>query len=305
MTQVSGIQRQALTAMQCLPTGGRKPRNLVHFQVDKELDGELDLLSDLAHFLAEGATPEWGNAPCLTAKSPKPTKSPQHSLALVAGTQPKVLAVASSIQSCSWSQARPGRERPDPVRYPHHWITDEMSQPSSPHPHWWREIKASGKLNVGAYIVHEEYDDYSAKHHALWFLPLTHQEASRWWNTPPTLQGLCPQDFLPPCLWPLEFQDHLTVEDTGCSQDAVGLCRSIQSQVRSPMQSHQGAPSMHGPIDDHQWRWCYGSLPVEEKSGPSPTLEEETALPGEGDGISGAPGPAPQQVEIPRFIEPV
>ena len=24
------------------------------------------------------------------------------------------------------------------------WIAEEMSQPSNPHPHWWREIKVSG-----------------------------------------------------------------------------------------------------------------------------------------------------------------
>ena len=44
--------------------------------------------------------------------------------------------------------------------------------------------------------------------------------------------------------------------------------------------------------------------PDEEESGPSPTPEEEATLLGEGDGLSGVPGPTPQQVEIPRFIEP-
>ena len=43
---------------------------------------------------------------------------------------------------------------------------------------------------------------------------------------------------------------------------------------------------------------------VEEESGPSPTLEEETTLLGEGDGLSGAPGSAPLQAEISSFVEP-
>ena len=41
---------------------------------------------------------------------------------------------------------------------------------------------------------------------------------------------------------------------------------------------------------------------VEEESGPSLTLEEETALLDKENGLSGAPGPAPLQVEIPRFV---
>ena len=44
--------------------------------------------------------------------------------------------------------------------------------------------------------------------------------------------------------------------------------------------------------------------PVEEKSGLSPTPEEEATLLGEGEGPSNAPAPAPQQVKNPRFVEP-
>ena len=40
--------------------------------------------------------------------------------------------------------------------------------------------------------------------------------------------------------------------------------------------------------------------PVGEESGPSPTLEEETTLLGKGNGLSGIPGPAPLQAEIPN-----
>ena len=28
---------------------------------------------------------------------------------------------------------------------------------------WWREIKAGGKLNVGAHVIQEGYDEYSAQ----------------------------------------------------------------------------------------------------------------------------------------------
>ena len=44
--------------------------------------------------------------------------------------------------------------------------------------------------------------------------------------------------------------------------------------------------------------------PVEKELGPSLTLEEETALLGKENGLSGAPGPAPLQADIPRFVEP-
>ena len=63
-----------------------------------------------------------------------------------------------------------------------------------------------------------------------------------------------------PCLWHPEFPDHLTEEDPGFSQGIAGLCRGIWGQVRHPMWSCQGAPTMQGPIDDHQCGWCYGSL---------------------------------------------
>ena len=110
-----------------------------------------------------------------------------------------------------------------------------------------------------------------------------------------------------PSLWPPELPDHLTRKDTGCSQGIVGLCRSVWSQVMSLMWSHQRAPTMHGPIDDHQWGWYYGSLllrPVKEELGPSPTPEEEATPLGEREGPSGAPGPVPLWVEICRSVEP-
>ena len=45
-------------AIQCLPAEEEKPGKQVQFEVDEQLDNELDLPSDLAHFLAEGTAPE-------------------------------------------------------------------------------------------------------------------------------------------------------------------------------------------------------------------------------------------------------
>ena len=42
--------------------------------------------------------------------------------------------------------------------------------------------------------------------------------------------------------------------------------------------------------------------PVEEEARP-PTVEEEATLLGKGHELLGVPGPAPQQVKIPMFIE--
>ena len=51
--------------------------------------------------------------------------------------------------------------------------------------------------------MQEGHSDPAAQHFALWQvaafrLPVVQQEASGWWDTPPTLHGLHPQDFLPP-----------------------------------------------------------------------------------------------------------
>ena len=45
-------------------------------------------------------------------------------------------------------------------------------------------------------------------------------------------------------------------------------------------------------------------VPVEEKSGLSPNLEEKSTLLGGVEGPSRAQGPAPQEVKNPQFVEP-
>ena len=174
-----------------------KLRKQVQFKVD-ELGNELDLPSDLILFLGDGAVKECSLSTCPAAH---PTKSSQHSHALTGWPQPKVPAAVSPSQSHSQYQARPERERPDPVKYPCWWIADKMSQPSNCHPHWWREIKASGRTNLGACVVHKGHNDPAAQHYALWQvaafrLPVVQQE--EWWDVPPMLHGLHLQDFLPP-----------------------------------------------------------------------------------------------------------
>ena len=94
-----------------LPLKEEKPRKQVCFKADEELGEELDLPSDLTHFVVGDTAPEWWNTPILTAWPSAPTKSSQCSPALLGGALPKVLAAASSRWSYSQSQAEPGRER--------------------------------------------------------------------------------------------------------------------------------------------------------------------------------------------------
>ena len=283
------------------PQKEEKPRKQVQFEVDEEFGAEPDLSAELVHFLAEEAS--------------IPTKSPQHSHAPAGGTwtQPKILAAASSGQSHSWSQTRTGRERPNPVRYPCWWITNELSQSSNPHPHWWREIKASRKLSVGAHIVQKGYGEYSTQHYALWQaaafrLPLAQQEASGWWDALLPYAGFVYRTFFP------LPQTH-GISGPSTRKKTLALARALQvcaeasgakpgvlcRAVRELQQCMALLMAIDG--DDVMEASLLGL--VEEELGPSPTLEEEAVLLGERDMNSGAPCPAPQQVKSPRFIEPV
>ena len=135
------------------PQKEEKPRKEVQFEADEELGAETDMPAELVHFLAEEV---------LT-----PPKTPSTALPWQEEHGPNIPAAASSSQSHLKSQTRTRRERPDPVRHPNPWIINELSQSSNSHPYCWREIKASGKLNMGACIVQEGYDKYSIKHYAL------------------------------------------------------------------------------------------------------------------------------------------
>ena len=105
-----------------------------------------------------------------------------------------------------------------------------------------------------------------------------------------------------PCLWPPEFPGHQIEEDTGFGQGTAGLCRGVQNQDRCPIQSCQGTPAVHGPIDDPQWGRCYWSLPVEACWGGIGTLPHSR---------SGGHPPGQRRWALgrsanltPRFVEP-
>ena len=64
---------------------------------------------------------------------------------------------------------------------------------------------------------------------------------------------------------------------------------------------------MHGPLDDPQWDdIAEASLlkPMGEEHGTSPTPEEEAALLGEEIEPPQVPASLPEQLEIPRVVEP-
>ena len=69
-------------------------------------------------------------------------------------------------------------------------------------PHWWKEIRASGRVSMGEGIVRECFTNAKALHYVQWQvaafrLPLVQQEALGWWDAPPWLSKLCLQDFMP------------------------------------------------------------------------------------------------------------
>ena len=258
--------------------------------------------------------PKWSSTPSSPAQLPAPTKSPQHSHASTGGAQPKGPAVPSHGQSCSWSQTRPGRGRLDHMKCPYQWIVDEMSQPSSPHPHWWREVKASGWTSLGANVVQEKHSDFVAQQYALrqvaaYRLPVAHQEALVWWNTQPAFHGHCPQNVLPPTTasdppGPLGLE---AGKDAGFSPSLTGMCRGTRCQDRHSLWGSQRTPAVYGPFDDPQWgKYCRG-LPTEaywRGTGSLPHSRRGGHPPGWRRWASASARPYPRYLEIPRFVEP-
>ena len=89
---------------------------------------------------------------------------------------------------------------PDPNQgHPCRWIHGEMEK--TIHPHWWKEIKASGRVSMGSHIVREGLSNSEALQWAQWQvatfrLLLAQHKTSGWWEIPPWLRGLCPADFM-------------------------------------------------------------------------------------------------------------
>ena len=87
------------------------------------------------------------------------------------------------------------------MNHPCQWILggDEQDQRS---PHWWKEIRASGRISMGKCIMRKCYTNAKALHYAQWQvvafrLPLAQHESLGWWDAPSWLSGLCPWDFMP------------------------------------------------------------------------------------------------------------
>ena len=65
--------------------------------------------------------------------------------------RPKVSAKSSAGWPQLRTQSRP-KDEPDPVNHPHRWIHAEMEVI---HPHWLKELKASGRVSKGAHLIKE------------------------------------------------------------------------------------------------------------------------------------------------------
>ena len=123
----------------------------------------------LTLFLVEGMAEEWHDAPSsstpvpVDSPWPAPSKDPQDCFTYMGGAKPKVPAKPSAGQY----QSRP-KEGPDPVNYPHRWITVEMTRLGTHHIHWWKEMGTSGRAFMGPHAVKEGYNDYEAQHYVQW-----------------------------------------------------------------------------------------------------------------------------------------
>ena len=139
-------------------------------------------------------------------------------------------------------------------------------------------------------------------------LPVAQQEASGWWDTPPALHGLCPQDFLPPTTasnsqnWVMRQAKMLALAQAlqACAEASGAktgiLCKAARKlqQCMAPLMTLKGDDIVEATL----------LRPTREEPGPSPTPEEEATLLDEEDEPSEAPGPSPRHSGIPRFAEP-
>ena len=149
------------------------------------------------------------------------------------------------------------------------------------------------------------------QHYALWQatafrLPLAQQEASSWWDAPPALQGLHLQNFHPHTSDPWNFSvvhQEKTLAIARVLQACAEASRVKSGVLCGAVRKFQLCMVLLMTIngDDVMETSLLGL--VEEAPGPSPTLEEESALLGEGARTAGAPGPASQQVKSARYVE--
>ena len=125
-------------------------------------------------------------------------KGPQCHPTYAGGARPKVPAQPSAGQSQSQPWPR-RKEEPDPINHPCRWIHAEMEK--TIWPHWWKELKASGRVSMGIHLIKEGPSDSEAQQQMCWQvvafrLPLAQHETSGWWDAPPWISGLCSADFI-------------------------------------------------------------------------------------------------------------
>ena len=139
--------------------------------------------------------------------------------------------------------------------------------------------------------------------------PVAQQEASGWWDTPPTLHGLHPQGFLPPSmasdpqnLWGMRQEKMLALGQAlqTCAEASMAKTGILWEVARELQQCKAPLMTLNG---DNVVKASLLRLTGKEL-GPSSTPEEETALLGKKDGPLGILSPTPRHSEIPRLAEP-
>ena len=127
-----------------------------------------------------------------------PQWGPQCHPTYTGGARPKV----STQPSTGWCQALPWprlKEELDPINHPNSWIHVKME--NTIHPHWWKELKASGRVSMDSHMVREGLSNSEGLQEACWQvavcgLPLAQLEALGWWDAPSWFSRLCPSDFM-------------------------------------------------------------------------------------------------------------
>ena len=207
------------------------------------------------------------------------------------GAQPKVPTKPFIAQSQYQSQLKGVSGL---VNHSSQWILVEMDRARVP-PHWWKEVRAIKKLSMGSsprrQTIWENLSKPKALHYAQWQaaafrLPLSQQEASGWWDAPPWLCWLCPQDFLPHTNASVT-RDFQTVrqEKTLALAQALQVCTArlgeptrVLCDVAWGVQKCMASlMNLNGhDIVEASLLECTG-----EECGTSPTLEREAILLGE------------------------
>ena len=115
--------------------------------------------------LVDGMAKEWYDAPSPSFPMSASSEGLQYHPTYTGGVKPKVPALPSTGQSLSWPWLRL-KEEPDLISHPHRWIHAEMQKII--HPHWLKELKASGRLSMGIHLIMEGLSDSKTLQWAHW-----------------------------------------------------------------------------------------------------------------------------------------